>query len=64
MKNYKTYFTHRKTFLFFLINIITINGFGQIENYNFNHNVSIKPDYSDLYYLNEKPIFILFHQLI
>ena len=55
MKNYKTYFILRKTFLFLLINIITLTGFGQIENYNFNHDVSKKPNYSDLYYWASHP---------
>ncbi len=55
MKNYKTYFILRKTFLFLLINIITMTSFGQNENFNFSHDILIKPDYSDLYYWASHP---------
>ena len=55
MKNYKTYLTLKKTFLLLIINAFTFNGFSQIENYNFNYDVSIKPDYSNLYYWASHP---------
>jgi hypothetical protein len=55
MKKYKTYFTLRKTFFVYILCIITINGFSQISYKNFNHDVSIKPDYNNLYYWASHP---------
>lgn len=55
MKNYKTYLTLKKTFLFILINAFSFNGFSQIKNYNFNHDILLKPDYSNLYYWASHP---------
>jgi hypothetical protein len=55
MKNYKTYFTLRKSFFISILCIITINGFSQIDLKNFNHDISIKPDYHNLYYWASHP---------